>query len=183
MTTRAESTTGISRREALKKGALVGGAAVWAVPAMQAISVGTADAASAGPTPPVPTVPADPPKPCIPATGLLLCTVWKWGRPCLLGVKIDEHGVIDCIPTAKGDRDADFLRSLGYATWSKPSDLGMSVSGGFLSGKTGLYLLLPTLASFVKAWVSDINLCTPSGGSGHEEAHCSGGKVIFTRYA
>ncbi|NHC45187.1 hypothetical protein [Motilibacter aurantiacus] len=181
MTNGSVSTDGMSRRDALKKGVLVGGA-VWAVPAIQAIGVGVADAASTtAPKPPTPTVPSRP-TPCVPAAGLLLCTVWKWGWPCLVGVRIDGNGRIDCIPTDRDDKDARFLRSLGYSTWFKPSDLGLSVSGGYLSGRTGLYLLLPTLASFVKAWVSDVDLCSPSSSSGHEEAHCSGGRVIFSKY-
>ena len=178
--------TAISRRQALKKGALVGGAAVWAVPALQAVSVGTADAASAGPKP-VPSVPVQQPKPCVPSHGLMLCTVWKWGRKCLVGVKIDESGAIDCIPTAKGNKDADFLRSLGYTSWLKPTDVGLSVPGGVLSGRTGLYLNVPSLASFVKAWVADGNLHGVTGGGAtgldHAEAYCSGGRVVFTKYA
>ena len=58
---------GVTRREALKKGALFGGALVWTVPAVQVVGVGRAFAQTTSPlvTPPEPPPPPDdvPPPP------------------------------------------------------------------------------------------------------------------------
>jgi hypothetical protein len=56
---------GYSRRAALKRGAVVGGAVVWAVPAVQAISMISASAEN----PSAPQPPANPPTPGTPTTG------------------------------------------------------------------------------------------------------------------
>src|SRR6185312_9642682 len=60
--------TGLTRRDALKRGAIVGGALVWSVPAVQvlAMSHNAAEAASgpvSPPPPPPPGTPVSPPPP------------------------------------------------------------------------------------------------------------------------
>ncbi|NHC12784.1 twin-arginine translocation signal domain-containing protein [Motilibacter deserti] len=145
----------LTRRDALKRGAVVGGALVWAVPAMQSMSVGTADAASGTVPPPGPQ-----PAACIPSHGLLLV---RTAGGVLVGIKVDEDGSIDGIPAKNGD--AEFLGAAprGYSGWVKPSAAGITVSGGKAAGGTALYLVVPTGTTFVGAWTADGNL---SGGPG-----------------
>ena len=50
------ASTGISRRDAIKKGALVGGAVMWAVPAVQTVGNSAAWAQSAGTNGPADTL-------------------------------------------------------------------------------------------------------------------------------
>ena len=63
-------TTGISRRSALKKGAIAGGAALWVVPAVQVIGLGKGSAQT--PSPPVVTT--TPPVVTVPTTGATTTT-------------------------------------------------------------------------------------------------------------
>jgi hypothetical protein len=69
--------SGIDRRTALKRGAIVGGVVLWSTPVVNAIGVGVADAASEpAPPPPPPSAPPPPPAPTgLPSHGffLLLC--------------------------------------------------------------------------------------------------------------
>ena len=100
----------LTRRQALKRGAVVGGALVWAAPAMQAVSMTVADAAS-GPTPP-----PGPGAACTPSHGLLL---FRTATGVLVGVKVDENGSIDGIPDNSSNPDAQFLREAprSYSGW------------------------------------------------------------------
>lgn len=145
----------LSRRDALKRGAVVGGAMVWAVPALQTLAVSVADAASGSVPPPGPG-----PAACTPSHGLLL---FRTSAGVLVGVKVDEDGSLDRIPTQ--NKDADFLRAAprSYATWATASSAGVTVSGGELAGGTGLFLDLPAGSTFVAAWTADGN---PTGGPG-----------------
>ena len=52
---------GTTRRDLLRRGALIGGATVWAVPAVQALSMAAAHAESTSGTPPVDNPPVDNP--------------------------------------------------------------------------------------------------------------------------
>lgn len=61
-----------ARRDVLKRGAVIGGAVVWATPVVQAIAVGTADAASGGTLPPPPTSPPPPVVGELPSHGLFV---------------------------------------------------------------------------------------------------------------
>src|SRR3954469_2529944 len=96
-------TGGISRRQALKRGAVVGSALVWAPPALQAVSMNVADAASGTTPPPGPGI-----KSCVPSHGLLL---FRTAGGQLVGVKVDESGGIDGIPDNTGNKDAQFLQT------------------------------------------------------------------------
>src|SRR4051812_46489100 len=108
----------VSRRQALKRGAVVGGALVWGAPTLQAVTMTVADAASGTTTPPPPSAAT-----CIPSHGLLL---FRTSTGVLVGVKVDENGSIDGIPDNGGNKDAEFLREAprNYSGWVTPSDAG-----------------------------------------------------------
>lgn len=150
------SRDGVSRRTLIKTGA-AGGALVWAVPAIQVIGMSAADAAS-GDTPPPPPPPPPPPgnRTCVPSNGLLFFSV----DGTTYGVKISESGSIGRIPTNNQFK-------VSYPTsWA---DYSGSVGGG-LMGATGSYLVVPSGATFVAAWVADGNPTGVSGGgdTGHD---------------
>ncbi|NHC45189.1 hypothetical protein [Motilibacter aurantiacus] len=166
----------LTRRDALKRGALVGGALVWTVPAIQSLSMGAADAASGSVPPPGPA-----PALCIPSHGLLLV---RTAAGVLVGMKVDEDGSIDGIPSKNGD--AAFLGAAprNYSGWVKPSKAGVTVSGGRTADGKGLFLAVPAGTTFVGAWAADGNI---SGGPGspvgldYAAVTPSGGRVTFTK--
>ena len=152
MPTNDRTAPGLTRRDALRRGAL-GGALLWTVPTLQVIGAGSADAASGPPSPPPP--PPPPPAPtCIPSNGLLYFLL----RGVTYGVKIDKAGSIGKVPT-----NAQFA----VPTPTSYSNYSGSITGGKLAGNTGLFLILPTGATFVAAYVADGNPTGQQGGGNH----------------
>lgn len=95
---------GPSRRTTIKRGLAVGGAAVWAVPAVQALGVTAAAAQGTSAAPPPPPPPVEPTGKHI-SHGFVLVT--GGGKRYL--VKVNSNGTLDF----SGNQDKDYVISLG----------------------------------------------------------------------
>jgi len=134
---------GPSRRTTLKRGLAVGGAAVWAVPAVQALST---TAASAVLTSPGPGGEEPPPPP--PPTGkyishgfvLVLCD----GNYYAAKIEGSTAAVTD-----SGKQDLSFLERLGYPDISRGLPPGFVGSYGTLGNELSLVLVVPDTCEIV----------------------------------
>ena len=157
----------LSRRTLIKTGA-AGGALVWAVPAIQVVGMSVADAASGGTPPPTPP----PTQTCVPSNGLLFFSI----DGTIYGVKVDAQGDVGRVPSN------DQFAVPSPTSWETYTG---SVAGG-LNGTASSYLVLPSGATFVAAYVADGNPAGVVGGgqTGHDFVAVSpgaGGTVTFTK--
>lgn len=135
---------GVARRTALKKGVAVGGAALWAVPAVQVIGMSVAHAEDTSPVPPPGggETPQEPTGTYISHGFVLVLSGGKY-----YSVKIENDGSVD----GSGNQDRDYLAGLGY------KDIKRGVPAGFVGsltayqGELALKLEVPASSSLVEA--------------------------------
>lgn len=165
---------GFSRRSALKRGALIGGAALWAAPAVQALSMTSAAAQTASPT--------DSPQATgkFPSHAIFLVVI----EGVTYGLKLD---VMDASPFDKIPKsDATFLAGKGF-TWSDPTAAVLAPFAGRGSASTdtqneaALKVSLPAGAALVpgSAYSKDGGLQNCGLGDMYQLAAVSGSVLIF----
>lgn len=162
-----EAASGPSRRTTLKRGLAIGGAAVWAIPAVQALSVTSASAQFTSAPPPPPPPPPPPTGKIISHGFLLLICGGKY-----YAVKVEgSSGALD----SAGNQDKDYLVSLGIAGIDERDDIlnpsaGMlaSFSGGFtvFEGENALFITVSNQCEVIAAAVSFDGSFDNDGGSG-----------------
>ncbi|WP_380165828.1 hypothetical protein [Jannaschia sp. R86511] len=121
-----DTAAGPSRRTTLKKGLAVGGAALWAVPAVQAMGVTAAHAEATSGAPG--GGPVDPPPPPPPPTGMYIARGFVLVR-CegqLYSVTINRTGQLGFSSGA----DLAYLRELGYRPFTQSPALLARFVGG-----------------------------------------------------
>ena len=136
---------GPSRRTTLKKGLAVGGAAMWAVPSVQALTVTSASAqrtSAPPPPPPPPPPPAEPTGKYISHGFVLVLCAGKY-----YSAKVESNGSVD----GSGNQDREYLAGLGYTDIARGVPAGFVGSRSTFEGELALKLVVPSTCSIVEA--------------------------------
>jgi hypothetical protein len=161
-----EAASGPSRRTTLKRGLAIGGAAVWAIPAVQALSVSAASAEDTSAPPPPP--PPPPPSGEYPSHGFVLVNCGDG----VFGVKIDS-GAPGVLGSLGNGNDVPYLEDqqnlvLGVdyrqptaADLAEITDFGTTTYNGILA----LYITLPAGCQFVDGYTYVFDGSFSGGGT------------------
>lgn len=186
MTAHADPPRGMTRRDALRRGALLGGATVWAIPTVQAVAMSAhaGQNPSAPPFPPPPTGPVHSGK--VPSHAVFILRA----NGKLYGFKIDvSGGASSYFGKVASPSDNAFLAAQGYTYVSDPKDAGWAALLGQLAGhgapgsdskgEQAIVLTLPPGATFVDGYSFDGGLqkCTPTGSK--YQRYVGGGPFLF----
>lgn len=174
MTATSSTDLGMSRRDALKRGALVGGAVVWATPAVQALTMTAASAQSPSPInqPPVTGK--------VPSHGIFLADVGA----IRYGLKLD--GSSNTFDKIASPSDTKFMKAKGFL-WSDPTAQVLALfakrgnGGKDALGEAALIVSMPAGAALVagSAFAFDGGLQNCGNGDKYQAASIAGNAIIF----
>jgi hypothetical protein len=160
-----EAASGPSRRTTLKRGLAIGGAAVWAIPAVQALSVSAASAedTSAPPPPPPP-----PPSGGYPSHGFVLVNCGDG----VFAVKIDSGspgtlsglGAGNDIPYLRDQQGLDLDVDYRQPTAADLAEI-TSYGQGTYNGVNALFITLPAGCQFVDGYTYVFDGSFSGGGT------------------